>query len=169
MPFHGFPFVSVQDDGPGFICCKNLGLECLSVSFKPCQQLERNCFSVGFVLDCEAWMIPRRAHLRISNISLGVTGTSFADRNTECQLSGCDESILANSVFSTLSAVTGESYSSPLLLQKPSLVSPSHRRSFYRPQHFTNIAKTFVDVSYWLIPGNNQFYRSTLLVPHVID
>jgi hypothetical protein len=87
---------------PGFICCNNPGYEGPSFRLKTCQQLGTNGLSVGFMFDCDAPRNPPRTHLRIFNISNGVTNSSFADWKTQCHLSCCDASILANDGISTL-------------------------------------------------------------------
>jgi len=58
LPF-SLPFKTVDS---GFMCYNIQGEEGLFLSFKTCQQLGKNDFSLGFVFCREAPMNPSRAH-----------------------------------------------------------------------------------------------------------
>jgi hypothetical protein len=53
---------------PDFSCCDSPGRKGLCLSFKMREQLLRNGFSIGFMLDCETPRKPPRASSMISGI-----------------------------------------------------------------------------------------------------
>ena len=61
----------VQNDVPWFYLLQQSGMSLPGLEIVP--KIRKNCFSLGFMLDCEALRNPLRAHLRISKISYDVT------------------------------------------------------------------------------------------------
>ena len=109
-----------------------------------------------------------------------MTNTSFADSNTESQLSGCEVSMLVNDSISTLQhfRTNGCDKTASIRQILELCISSFGSSHFFHSvtnsvsvncSTSTNTVNLFMDVSYIFFLGNNESYHSRLFLLHIID